>query len=52
MTNGGRVLLVGAKAASLKEAQQKVYAELEKLDCPETFYRRDIGSKAIGHVSC
>ncbi|WP_079504413.1 phosphoribosylamine--glycine ligase [Mesobacillus jeotgali] len=52
VTNGGRVLLVGAKAVSLKEAQQKVYAELEKLDCPETFYRRDIGSKAIGHVSC
>ena len=52
VTNGGRVLLVGAKASSLKEAQQKVYAELEKLDCPETFYRKDIGSKAIGHVSC
>ncbi|MEW8969482.1 MAG: phosphoribosylamine--glycine ligase [Mesobacillus sp.] len=52
VTNGGRVLLVGTKAASLKEAQQKVYAELEKLDCPETFYRRDIGSRAIGHVSC
>jgi phosphoribosylamine---glycine ligase len=51
VTNGGRVLLVGAKAASLKEAQQKVYAELEKLDCPETFYRRDIGSKAIVHAS-
>jgi phosphoribosylamine---glycine ligase len=52
VTNGGRVLLVGAKAASLKEAQQKVYAELEKLDCPETFYRKDIGSRAIGRVSC
>lgn len=52
ITNGGRVLLVGAKADSLKEAQQKVYAELEKLDCPETFYRKDIGSRAIGHVSC
>ncbi|WP_144480441.1 phosphoribosylamine--glycine ligase [Cytobacillus oceanisediminis] len=52
VTNGGRVLLVGAKADSLKEAQQKVYAELEKLDCPETFYRKDIGSRAIGHVSC
>jgi phosphoribosylamine---glycine ligase len=52
VTNGGRVLLIGAKASSLKEAQQKVYAELEKLDCPETFYRKDIGSKAIGHVSC
>ncbi len=52
VTNGGRVLLVGAKADSLKEAQQKVYAELEKLDCPETFYRKDIGSRAIGRVSC
>lgn len=52
VTNGGRVLLVGAKDASLKEAQQKVYKELEKLDCPETFYRKDIGSKAIGHASC
>lgn len=52
ITNGGRVLLVGSKASSLKEAQQKVYAELEKLDCPGTFYRKDIGSKAIGHVSC
>ncbi|MGA9227007.1 MAG: phosphoribosylamine--glycine ligase [Mesobacillus sp.] len=52
ITNGGRVLLVGAKAASLKEAQQKVYAELEKLECKGTFYRKDIGYKAIGHVSC
>ena len=52
ITNGGRVLLVGAKAESLKEAQQKVYAELEKLDCPETFYRKDIGGRAIAHVSC
>ncbi|KIY23182.1 phosphoribosylamine--glycine ligase [Mesobacillus subterraneus] len=51
VTNGGRVLLVGAKAETLKEAQQLVYAELEKLDCPETFYRKDIGSKAIAHVS-
>ncbi|MDQ0414957.1 phosphoribosylamine--glycine ligase [Mesobacillus stamsii] len=51
VTNGGRVLLVGAKADTLKEAQQLVYAELEKLDCPETFYRKDIGSKAIAHVS-
>jgi len=51
ITNGGRVLLVGAKAASLKEAQQKVYAELEKLECPETFYRKDIANKAIGRVT-
>lgn len=52
VTNGGRVLLVAAKAATLKEAQRKAYAELEKLECPETFYRKDIGGRAIGRVSC
>lgn len=47
ITNGGRVLLAGAKAASLKEAQAKVYKELQKLDCAGVFYRKDIGFKAI-----
>ncbi len=50
VANGGRVLLVGAKADTLEEAQRKVYKELEKLDCQGTFYRRDIGSKAIRHA--
>ncbi|MGG3467700.1 phosphoribosylamine--glycine ligase [Neobacillus pocheonensis] len=49
-TAGGRVLLVGAKADQLVEAQKKVYAELEKLACKGVFYRNDIGSKAIEHV--
>ncbi|MEH7334058.1 phosphoribosylamine--glycine ligase [Neobacillus drentensis] len=49
-TAGGRVLLVGAKAENLVEAQKKVYAELEKLNCAGVFYRKDIGSKAIEHV--
>ncbi|MEH7012510.1 phosphoribosylamine--glycine ligase [Neobacillus niacini] len=49
-TAGGRVLLVGAKAESLKEAQDTVYRELEKLSCDGVFYRKDIGSKAIGRV--
>lgn len=47
VTNGGRVLLVGAKSSSLKDAQAKVYEELEKLDCDGVFYRKDIGYKAI-----
>ncbi len=51
VTNGGRVLLVGAKSSSLAEAQAKVYKELEKLDCDGVFYRKDIGYKAIGHSS-
>ncbi len=46
-TAGGRVLLVGAKAASLKDAAEKVYKELEKLQCDGVFYRKDIGYKAI-----
>ncbi|MFP7299597.1 phosphoribosylamine--glycine ligase [Neobacillus niacini] len=52
VTDGGRVLLVGAKAESLKEAQVTVYQELEKLNCDGVFYRKDIGSKAIGRVFC
>ncbi len=47
VTNGGRVLLVGAKAATLKDAQSKAYKELEKLNCDGVFYRKDIGFKAI-----
>ncbi|MGJ7912376.1 phosphoribosylamine--glycine ligase [Neobacillus sp. LXY-1] len=50
VTAGGRVLLVGAKAASLSEAQTKVYKELEKLKSDGVFYRKDIGFKAISHV--
>lgn len=49
-TAGGRVLLVGAKADQLAEAQKKVYAELEKLACEGVFYRKDIGSKAIEYA--
>ena len=41
--NGGRVLLVAAKADSLKEAQQKVYAELAKKEWTNFFFRSDIG---------
>lgn len=47
ITAGGRVLLVGAKAESLNEAQENVYRELEKLSCNGVFYRKDIGAKAI-----
>src|SRR5690606_21223554 len=46
-TNGGRVLLAGAKAKSLKEAQDAVYKGLEHLQCDGVFYRKDIGYRAI-----
>ena len=41
--NGGRVLLVAAEATTLKEAQEKVYAELAKKEWSNFFYRQDIG---------
>ncbi|MEH7416116.1 phosphoribosylamine--glycine ligase [Neobacillus drentensis] len=50
LTAGGRVLLVGGKAETLADAQAKVYAELEKLNCDGVFYRNDIGAKAIVSV--
>lgn len=46
-TDGGRVLLVAAKSKTLKNAQNKVYKELEKLESDGVFYRKDIGFKAI-----
>ncbi|MGM0904724.1 MAG: phosphoribosylamine--glycine ligase [Bacillota bacterium] len=50
VTNGGRVLLAGAKAPTLEEAQDKVYKELVKLTTDQVFYRKDIGSRAIKSV--
>lgn len=46
-TNGGRVLLVGAKAPTIRQAQEKVYQELNKLDCEGVFFRKDIAYKAL-----
>lgn len=51
ITNGGRVLLASAKANTLQEAKENVYSELKKLDCDGIFYRKDIGRRAIQHVS-
>lgn len=41
--NGGRVLLVGIKAATLKEAQEKVYAGIATKEWTNFFFRKDIG---------
>jgi phosphoribosylamine---glycine ligase len=51
-TNGGRVLLAGAKGKDLKVAQQRIYEELVKLECDGVFYRKDIGSRAIERAFC
>lgn len=41
--NGGRVILIAAKAATLKEAQTKVYTHMKDLQWDGFFYRTDIG---------
>ncbi|MBW3112998.1 phosphoribosylamine--glycine ligase [Bacillus sp. MCCB 382] len=51
VSNGGRVLLVASSASTVEKAQSEVYKELGKADFKGLFYRRDIGRKAIEHVS-
>ena len=41
--NGGRVLLIAAEAATLKEAQQKVYTAIGTKEWDKFFFRNDIG---------
>ena len=43
VANGGRVILVAASESTLKEAQQKVYDGLSKLQWDGLFFRKDIG---------
>ena len=45
--NGGRVLNVTARGASLQEARDRAYEMIGKIDWPEGFYRRDIGWRAL-----
>ncbi|EEW23824.1 phosphoribosylamine--glycine ligase [Rhodobacter ferrooxidans] len=45
--NGGRVLNVTARGASLAEAQSSAYAMVDAIDWPEGFCRRDIGWRAL-----
>ena len=45
--NGGRVLLVGAKAATLQEAQEKVYEGIATETWDHFFFRKDIGWRTL-----
>ena len=47
VANGGRVLAVTARAASLKEAREQAYDMIDRIDWPEGFHRRDIGWRAL-----
>lgn len=44
---GGRVLNVTATGKSVSEAQDRVYAAVDRIDWPEGFCRRDIGWRAV-----
>ncbi len=44
---GGRVMIVVGKGATLAEARDAALSEIEKIECDNLFYRRDIGYKAF-----
>lgn len=46
-SNGGRVLFVVGRGATLREAQENAYQGVESLDCPGLFHRNDIGWQAL-----
>jgi phosphoribosylamine---glycine ligase len=48
IATGGRVLNVTAQAPSLREAQDRAYAAVDRIDWPNGFCRRDIGWRALG----
>ncbi|GHG90715.1 phosphoribosylamine--glycine ligase [Pseudodonghicola xiamenensis] len=48
LANGGRVLNVTARGATLQQARDRAYAMAGAIDWPEGFYRRDIGWRALG----
>lgn len=47
LSNGGRVYMLVTTADTVKAAQDKIYAQLDKQNTTGLFYRHDIGSKAI-----
>lgn len=47
VTNGGRVLGVTAKDATIKGAIDKAYAAVEKINFDHMQFRRDIGARAL-----
>ncbi|SEK68512.1 phosphoribosylamine--glycine ligase [Pacificibacter marinus] len=47
VANGGRVLNVTARGASLAEARDAAYAMIDQIDWPEGFNRTDIGWRAL-----
>src|SRR6185369_4329220 len=51
LANGGRVLNVCARGKTVKDAQQRAYTAVDRIDWPGGFCRRDIGWRAIERES-
>ena len=47
VATGGRVLGVAARGATIRDAHDRAYAAVDKIDWPEGFCRRDIGWRAL-----
>ncbi|MDB5694050.1 MAG: phosphoribosylamine--glycine ligase, partial [Alphaproteobacteria bacterium] len=47
VANGGRVLNVTARGATVREARDKAYAAVDRIRFPTGFCRRDIGWREI-----
>ena len=47
LANGGRVLNVTARGATLAQARARAYGMVDQIDWPEGFCRRDIGWRAL-----
>ena len=47
LATGGRVLNVTARGATVKDAQTRAYAAIDRIDWPKGFCRRDIGWRAV-----
>ena len=47
LADGGRVLGVTARGPDIRDAQERAYAAVDKIDWPGGFCRRDIGWRAV-----
>ena len=47
LANGGRVLNVSAIGKTVREAQARAYAAIDRIRWPDGFCRRDIGWRAV-----
>jgi phosphoribosylamine--glycine ligase len=47
VANGGRVLNVCARGATVTQARERAYAAIDRIRWPGGFFRRDIGWRAV-----